>query len=239
VRSDPKHRQVPALLSELQIPEDRIPLPLTNTDKEQYINHGDLVGCANYYKLLFLCPIIYLSYFWCIKYQYINIYMKIGKRNGKRKNKGDSQLAGPGGISAQRARARAGGLAGPRRSGAAQADAVGVGPRVSERRGVTAWSGRRRGGEPVGLEAGVRDWEARGGPFIGARGGEGAIDGVHRQSRHGGDGGAQWRRRYGSGRGVMGWLGWRKGTKARGTNRAGERVLARRRGGGDRRRSHR
>jgi hypothetical protein len=51
--------RVPALLPELQILEDRIPLPLTNTDKEQYINHGDLVGYANYYTFLFLCPIIY------------------------------------------------------------------------------------------------------------------------------------------------------------------------------------
>ena len=40
--------QVPALLPELQILEDRIPLPLANMDKEQYINHGDLVGCANF-----------------------------------------------------------------------------------------------------------------------------------------------------------------------------------------------
>jgi hypothetical protein len=39
--------RVPALLPEQQIPEDRIPLPLANIDKEQYINHGDLVGCAN------------------------------------------------------------------------------------------------------------------------------------------------------------------------------------------------
>jgi hypothetical protein len=31
------------------------------------------VGCANYYTLLLLCPIIYLNYFWCIKYQHINI----------------------------------------------------------------------------------------------------------------------------------------------------------------------
>jgi hypothetical protein len=50
-------------------------------------------------------------------------------------------------------------------------------------------------------KAGVRDWEARGGPFIGARGGEGARGGMHRRARHGGDGGAQWRRRDGSGRG--------------------------------------
>jgi hypothetical protein len=35
------------LLPELKIPKDRIPLPLANIDKEQYINHGDLVECAN------------------------------------------------------------------------------------------------------------------------------------------------------------------------------------------------
>jgi hypothetical protein len=97
---------VPALLPELQISEDRIPLLLTNIDKEQYINHGDLVGCANYYTLLFSCPIIYLNYFWCIKYQHINIYMKIGKRNGKRKKKRNSKLTGPGGFWLGRARAR-------------------------------------------------------------------------------------------------------------------------------------
>jgi hypothetical protein len=39
--------QVPALLPELQIPEDRIPLLLAKIGNEQYINHGDLVGCAN------------------------------------------------------------------------------------------------------------------------------------------------------------------------------------------------
>jgi hypothetical protein len=35
-----------------------------------------------------LCPIIYLDYFWCIKYKYMHLYMKIGKekwRKGKRK----------------------------------------------------------------------------------------------------------------------------------------------------------
>jgi hypothetical protein len=53
-------------------------------------------------------------------------------------------------------RAQAGGLAGPRRSGAARADAMGAGPRGSERRGVTAWSGRQggRGGEPAELDCG-------------------------------------------------------------------------------------
>jgi hypothetical protein len=88
-------------------------------------------------------------------------------------------------------------------------------------------------------EAGAKDWGAQGGPFIGARGRDGARGGVHRRARHGGDGGAQWRRRDGSGRGVMGWLDWRKGTEAQGANRAGERVMVRRRGGGDRRRSRR
>jgi hypothetical protein len=39
-------------------------------------------------------------------------------------------------------------------------------------------------------EAGVRNWGARGGPFIGARSGGGAKGGVHRRARHGGDGGA-------------------------------------------------
>jgi hypothetical protein len=67
------------------------------------------VGCANCYTLLFLCTKIYLNYFWCIKYQHINIYMKMGKINGKRKKKRNSQLAGSGGISAQpSAGARAG-----------------------------------------------------------------------------------------------------------------------------------
>jgi hypothetical protein len=38
---------------------------------------------------------------------------------------------------------------------------------------------------------------------------------------------------------VTGWLGWRKGTEAQGATRAGERVMARRWGGGDRQRSRR
>jgi hypothetical protein len=83
-------------------------------------------------------------------------------------------------------------------------------------------------------EAGVRNWGARGGPFIGVRGGEGARGGVHRRAHHGGmvahsgDDEMAWAG------GVMGWLGWRKGTEAQGANRAGERVMARRRGSGDR-----
>ena len=38
-------------------------------------------------NIIILCPIIYLDYFWCIEYQYMHKYMKIGKRNGKRKKK--------------------------------------------------------------------------------------------------------------------------------------------------------
>jgi hypothetical protein len=40
--------RVPTLLPELQILEDQIPLLLAKIGNEQYINHGDLVGCANY-----------------------------------------------------------------------------------------------------------------------------------------------------------------------------------------------
>jgi hypothetical protein len=44
------------------------------------------VGCANSYTLLFLCHIIYLNYFWCIKYQHINIYIYIYiYENGEKK----------------------------------------------------------------------------------------------------------------------------------------------------------
>jgi hypothetical protein len=50
------------------------------------------VGCAISYILLFLCPIVYLNYFWCIKYQHIIIYIY-----GKRKKKREFLLAGPGG----------------------------------------------------------------------------------------------------------------------------------------------
>jgi hypothetical protein len=78
-----------------------------------------------------LCPIIYLDYFWCIKYQYMHKYMKIGKRNGKRKKKRGFLLTGPRGFLAQPAHQR-----GQRRDGA-----VGAGPRVSEE-----GRGRRYGG---------------------------------------------------------------------------------------------
>jgi hypothetical protein len=52
--------------------------------------------------IIILCPIIYLDYFWCIKYQYIYIYIKIGKEKGKRKKrKGISSASWAGGNSAQ------------------------------------------------------------------------------------------------------------------------------------------
>jgi hypothetical protein len=51
--------------------------------------------------IIILCPKIYLDYFWCIKYQYINIYIKIGNEKGKRKGKEVSSASWAGGISAQ------------------------------------------------------------------------------------------------------------------------------------------
>jgi hypothetical protein len=46
-------------------------------------------------NIIILCPIIYLDYFWCLKYQYMHLYMKIGKEKGE-KEKG-SRVAGLGG----------------------------------------------------------------------------------------------------------------------------------------------
>jgi hypothetical protein len=74
---------------------------------KQYINHGDLVGCANSYTLLFLCPIIYLNYFWCIKYQHINIYENGEKKMGKEKEKEFLASWAGGCFWPSRARARA------------------------------------------------------------------------------------------------------------------------------------
>jgi hypothetical protein len=82
-----------------------------------------LVGCANSYTLLFLCPIIYLNYFGCIKYHHINIYMKMGK-NGKRKRKGISCSLGRGGVFGPAERERARQAAQPAHEGAARRDAV-------------------------------------------------------------------------------------------------------------------
>jgi hypothetical protein len=82
--------------------------------------------------------------------------MKIGKRNGKRKKKRNSQLAGSGGISAQRARARAGVGRRPsrpteERSGAGERR--GCGPtRQREEGGNDMERAMEGGGEPVGLD---------------------------------------------------------------------------------------
>jgi hypothetical protein len=102
--------RIPALLPELQIPEDRIPLLLAKIGIEQYINHGGLVECAKFLNIVILCPIIYLDYFWCIKYQYMHTYMKLGKRNGKRKKEKGfpcNWVGGDFGPAGARARARA------------------------------------------------------------------------------------------------------------------------------------
>jgi hypothetical protein len=80
------------------------------------------------------------------------------------------------------------------------------------------------------VEAGARRSRARGGPFIGGRGGgRGRWRAPVRRARDDNDG-AQWWRRDGSGQAVvMGWLGTGAGTQ--GANLAGGRVMARRRGG--------
>jgi hypothetical protein len=67
------------------------------------------VECAKFLNIIILCPIIYLDYFLCIKYQYMNKYMKIGKR------KEISLLTRPrgGGILAQPGSARGRAAGGP------------------------------------------------------------------------------------------------------------------------------
>jgi hypothetical protein len=77
----------------------------------------------------------------------IYIYMKLGKRNGKRKKKGNSQLAGPRGEDFGPASAGTGRR--PSRPTEKQSDAGrrrGCGPMRQREEGVTAWSERRRGG---------------------------------------------------------------------------------------------
>jgi hypothetical protein len=69
------------------------------------------VECAKFLNIIILCHIIHLDYFWCIKYQYMHKYMKIGKRNGKGKNKRDFLANWAGGFRASR-----GGCAAARRA---------------------------------------------------------------------------------------------------------------------------
>jgi hypothetical protein len=83
--------------------------------------------------------------------------MKMGKRNGKRKKKKDSQLAGSGGggiwPSRARARARAGGPLGlPAGNGAETAPWAWA--HVPEEGGLTAWSGDGGGRTSRGSTAG-------------------------------------------------------------------------------------
>jgi hypothetical protein len=90
--------------------------------------------------IIILCPIIYLDDFWCIKYQYIYIYIKIGKEKGEIKRKGVSSASWAGGrIRPSRARARAaawaGGPLGPPAGERRGDGAVGVGPRARGRGG--------------------------------------------------------------------------------------------------------
>jgi hypothetical protein len=112
-------------------------------------------------NIIILCHIKYLDYFWCIKYQYINIYVKMGKENGKNKRKRiflANWARGVGGFGPAGARAR--GHAGRRPNLARQRErhgdgAVGAGPHASEGRGNSV----------RGVTGGVRP---RGKPVVGA-----------------------------------------------------------------------
>jgi hypothetical protein len=105
--------------------------------------------------IIILCTIIYLDYFWCIKYQYMHKYVKIGK--GKRKE--FPLLGGLGGIRpSECARGRAGRRpTWPASGGTARGRRRGRGPmchREGEADGV-GWSDGE-GGEPVGARLPVR-----------------------------------------------------------------------------------
>jgi hypothetical protein len=108
-----------------------------------------LVGCAISYILVFLCPIVYLNYFWCIKYQHIIIYMKMGKRNGK-KEKGipacwaEVEILAQPGASARAS--VAGGLAGPSARETVGDGAVAWAHTSAREGGLTARSGDGGGG---------------------------------------------------------------------------------------------
>ena len=98
-----------------------------------------LVGVCHFLYLIILVPYNLFGLFLVHKYQYVSIYMKMGKRNGK-KRKRNFQLVGPGGISAhQGASTRAGALAAQLRPTAREtvrgrgSDGVTAGPPVSER----------------------------------------------------------------------------------------------------------
>jgi hypothetical protein len=94
-----------------------------------------LVGCAISYILLFLCPVVYLNYFWCINYQHIIIYMKMGKE----KEKGIPACWAGGRFRPTRARERARERgrrpSRPISEGDGRGRRRGAGPHVSEGRG--------------------------------------------------------------------------------------------------------
>jgi hypothetical protein len=105
-------------------------------------------------NIIILCPIIYLDYFWCLKYQYMHLYMKIGKEKGeKEKEKGFSGSWARGGFwPNERAGARRAGLDSPRGEGTTWVDAVSVGPRARERgRADDVGRSDGEGGEPAGV----------------------------------------------------------------------------------------
>jgi hypothetical protein len=124
-----------------------------------------IVGCAISYILLFLCPIIYLNYFWRIKYQHIIIYMKMGKRNGEKKKKREFLLAGPRGDFGPPGRERGRRPTRPIREGDGGGRCCGASPHVSEGREVNGAKQQRRGGErstgarpPVKSRGGSPPW---------------------------------------------------------------------------------
>jgi hypothetical protein len=115
-----------------------------------------LVRCANSYTLLFLCPIIYLNHFWCIKYQHTNIYMKMGKRNGKRKRKGNSCSLGRGVISAHPGASAAGGPLGPSAGETVGNGAVARAQTSAGGGGVNGAARATEGGESTGARPPVK-----------------------------------------------------------------------------------
>jgi hypothetical protein len=108
-----------------------------------------------------LCPIIYLNYFWYIKYLHIIIYVKNGKRNEKIKRKRISCLAGPGGDFGPPGRERASAAAAQlaqQRGGPAGDGAVARGPHASEGGGGLTTRTTMEGGE--GRQGSDRRWKS-------------------------------------------------------------------------------
>jgi hypothetical protein len=113
---------------------------------------------------IILCPIIYLDYFWCIKYYHLNIYVKMGKRKEKRKRRRDFQPAGPRGGGGfrpsrrERARGRAFGPVGPAARGDGGGRRHGAGPTRQGEGVADDVNGTEKGG---GLDRGPAGSESR------------------------------------------------------------------------------